>query len=179
MVISIYPALFGLLLRTTNRIKLIAIMTSIFFPLHIVFVFIGLINYGIYGMYIAIIIINVIVLICELILTLKLLKISLGFYKMIFQYLSFFIAIFISVILGNLIFDDLSYQFWMDSNLPIFKYLNLLNLLIFVIIFLLLNITFKTFTKVDIEYIEMLFTKDIISHKYINKLLRFIKRFLR
>jgi O-antigen/teichoic acid export membrane protein len=179
MIISIFPSLFGLLLRTTNRIKLIAIMTLIFFPLHIISVFIGLINYGIYGMYVAIIIINVILLITELILTLKLLKISLGFYKMIFQYLSFFIAIFIPIILGNLIFDDLSYQFWMNLNLPIFKHLNLLNLLIFVVIFLLLTIIFKTFTKIDLEHIEMLFTKEKISHKYINMLLRFLKRFLR
>ena len=154
-------------------------MTVIFFPLHIVSVLFGLINYGIYGMYVAIIIINIILLICEFILTLKLLKIRLGFYKMILQYLSFFIAIFIPVILGNLIFDDISYQFWMNINLPLFKRLNLLNLLIFVIIFVLLTIIFKTFTKADLEHIEMLFTKDTISHKYINKLLRFVKRFLR
>ncbi|MBY8982306.1 MAG: oligosaccharide flippase family protein [Candidatus Lokiarchaeota archaeon] len=179
LVFNIYPSLFILLLRTTNRIKLIAGITSIFFPLHIVSVLFGLINYGIYGMYIAMIIFNVIMLICDLILTIKLLKIRLGFYKMIFQYLSFFIAMFIPVILGNLIFDDLSYQFWMNSNLSIFKYLNLLNLLIYVIIFLLLNITFKIFTKSDLDYIEMLFTKDRLSHKYVNKLLRFLKRFLR
>jgi O-antigen/teichoic acid export membrane protein len=179
MGISIYPMLFGLLLRTTNRIKLLAIMTSIFFPLHIISVFIGLINYGIYGMYFAIIIINVILLICELILTLKLLKIRLGFYKMILQYISYLIAIFVPIILGTLILDDLSFQFWVNSNLPIFKHLNLPKVLIFVIIFLILNITFKTLTKSDLEYIEMLFTKNTFSNKYINKFLRFLKRFLR
>ncbi|MFW9988144.1 MAG: lipopolysaccharide biosynthesis protein [Candidatus Odinarchaeota archaeon] len=179
LVLSIYPTFFSILLRITQKIKLLAIITLIFFPLHIISVFIGLINYGIYGMYFAMIIINVLLLIFELVLTLKLLKINMGFYKMIFQYLSFFIAIFIASILGILIFNDLSYQFWMHSNLPIFKYLNLVNLIIFVTIFLLLNIIFKIFTKSDIEYIERLFTKDKISHKYMNKLLRFIKRFLR
>ena len=154
-------------------------MTLIFFPIHIVSVLFGLINFGIYGMYFAIIIVNSIVLISELILTSKLLKIRLGLYKMIFQYLAFFIAILVPIVLGNLIFDNLSYQFWMNFNLSIFKHLNLLNLLIFVIIFLLLNITFKTFTKSDLEYIEMLFTKDKLSHKYVNKFLIFIKRFLR
>lgn len=179
MVISIYPMLFGLLLRTTNKIRLIAILSSIFLPLHILSVFIGLINFGIYGMYFAIIFINIILLICEFILTVKLLKVNLDLSKIIIQYLSFFIALFISVILGNLIFDDLSYQFWVNSNLPIFKHLNLVNILIFIIILFSLNITFKTLTKSDLEYIEMLFTKDTITHKYINKFLRLLKRFLR
>ena len=179
MVISIYPMLFGLLLRTTNKIRLLAIISSIFFPLHILSVFIGLINFGIYGMYFAVIFINIILLIIEFILTVKLLKVNLDLFKIIIQYLSFFVAIIIPVILGNLLFDELNFQFWVNSNLPIFKHLNLLNLLIFVIIFLLLNITFKTITKSDLEYIEMLFTKDIISHKYINKFLHLLKRFLR
>lgn len=179
MVLSIYPMLFGLLLRTTNKIRLLAIISLIFLPLHILSVFIGLINFGIYGMYFAVISINLILLICEFILTVKLLKINLDLIKIIIQYLSFFIAILIPIILGNLIFEDLSYQFWVNSNLPIFKHLNLVNIVIFMIIFLTLNITFKTFTKSDLEYIEMLFTKDTISHRYINRFLRFLKRFLR
>ena len=38
---------------------------------------------------------------------------------------------------------------------------------------------YKTLAKTDLEYIEMLFTKDIISHKYMNKILPLLKRFLR
>ena len=179
MVISIYPMLFGLLLRSTNKIRLLAIMSLIFLPLHILSVFIGLINFGIYGMYFGVIIINIILLICEFILTVKLLKVNLDLFKIILQYLSFFIAILIPIILGNLIFDDLSYQFWVNSSLPIFKHLNLINILVFFIIFFILNIAFKTLAKTDLEYIEMLFTKDTISHKYINKFLHLFKRFLR
>ncbi|MFX1592155.1 MAG: lipopolysaccharide biosynthesis protein [Promethearchaeota archaeon] len=177
--ISIYPILFGILLRTTNRIKIMAIITAIFFPLHISFVFIGLLNFGIYGIYFASIIINTVLLIGEFILTTKLLKFKLNINKIILQYTSFLIAIFLTILLGNLIFKDLSYQFWLNTNLLIFEHLNLLDLLTFVVVFFLLNRTFKIFTKSDIEYIEKLFTKDKISHKYINKLLRFLKKFLR
>jgi len=179
MVIAIYPRLFGILLRTTNKIKLLAIMTSIFFPLHVLLVLIGLISYGIFGIYYASIFLNVIVLICEFILTIKLLKVNLDFFKIILQYFAFSIAIFAVIILENLIFAKLSYQFWLNSNLLIFKHLNLFSILIFVIIFLLVNVMFKTITKSEIEYIEMLFTKDTVSHKYINKFLRFLKKFLR
>ncbi len=179
MVISMYPMLFGLLLRTTKKIKLLAIITSIFFPLHILFVFIGLMYYGIYGVYYAYIIINVLLFICDLILTWKLLEVKLKFFKIIIQYFSFFLAILLTIILGNLIFNELSYQIWFNLNLPIFKHFNLLNLLSFVIILLLLNILFNTFTKNDIEFLELLFIKDTTSHRYITKFLRLLKKLLR
>ncbi len=109
MVISIYPMLFSLLLRTTNKIKLLATITAIFFPLTILFVLTGLINYGIYGMYFAIIILNIILLICEIIMTWKLLRINLDFFKMILQYCSYIIAIFVANLLDNLIFNDIRF----------------------------------------------------------------------
>ncbi len=179
MVLSIYPMLFGILLRTTNEIKLLAIMTLIFFPIHIFFVLIGLMSYGIHGMYFAYIFTNIFVFICDFIMTVKVLKIDLDSRKMIIQYLSFFIAILLPIIFGNLIFNDLNFQFWTNFNLIIFKHLNFINIFIFIIVFLMLNIVVKSFVKSDLEYIEMLFTKNKISHKYINKFLHFLKKFLR
>lgn len=179
MAFSIYPMLFGILLRTTNEIKILAIMLLIFFPFHVLIVFTGLILYGIHGMYYAYIITNVLLLICDSILTVKLLKIKLDFFKTIFQYFAFFIATSVVIVLENLILTETSYQFWLNSNLSIFKHLNLFSILIFVFIFLFVNVILKTITRNEIEYIEMLFTKDSVSHKYINKLLRFLKKFLR
>ena len=178
-IISIYPSLFGILLRTTNKIKILAIMTMIAFPINVIFVFTGLIYFGIYGMLYAIILINLLLLITEIGLTIKIMKINLEYKKMLGLFLSFFVAVFLTITLNNLIFDEVSKQLWSLSNLLIFEYFNIFNILSFTIIFIVLNIIFKSFSKKDLEYIEMLFTKDKTTHKFIKKLLNVIKKFLR
>ncbi|MBY8981486.1 MAG: oligosaccharide flippase family protein [Candidatus Lokiarchaeota archaeon] len=178
-VISIYPSLFGILLRTTNKIKILAITTMIAFPINVIFAFTGLFYFGIYGLLYAIIFFNALVLIAEIGLTIKLLKINLEYRKMLGLFLSFFIAVILTITLNDLLFDEVSKQLWSLSNLLIFEYLNIFNILSFTLIFIVLNIIFKSFSKNDLDYIEMLFTKDKTTHKFIKKLLNILKKFLR
>jgi len=178
-VISIYPSLFGILLRTTNKIKLLAITTFIAFPINIIFVFTGLIYFGIYGMLYAIIIFNLLVLIAEIGLTIKIMKINLEYKKMLGLFLSFFIAVILTITLDNFIFDEVSKKLWSLSNLLIFEYFNIFNILSFLIIFIVLNIIFKSFNKKDLDYIEMIFTKDNTTHKFVKRLLNLLKKILR
>jgi O-antigen/teichoic acid export membrane protein len=178
-VISIYPSLFGILLRTTNKIKILAITTMIAFPINVIFAFTGLFYFGIYGLLYAIIFFNALVLITEIGLTIKLMKINLEYRKMLGLFLSFFIAVILTITLNDLLFDELSKQLWSLSNLLIFEYLNIFNILSFTLIFIVLNIIFKSFSKNDLDYIEMLFTKDKTTHKFIKKLLNILKKFLR
>ena len=178
-VISIYPSLFGILLRTTNKIKILAITTMIAFPINVIFAFTGLFYFGIYGLLYAIIFFNALVLIAEIGLTIKLLKINLEYRKMFGLFLSFFIAVILTITLNDLLFDEVSKQLWSLSNLLIFEYLNIFNILSFTLIFIVLNIIFKSFSKNDLDYIEMLFTKDKTTHKFIKKLLNILKKFLR
>lgn len=178
-VISIYPSLFGILLRTTNKIKILAITTMIAFPINVIFAFTGLFYFGIYGLLYAIIFFNVLVLIAEIVLTIKLMKINLEYKKMLGLFLSFFIAVILTITLNNLLFDEVSKQLWSLSNLLIFEYLNIFNILSFTLIFIVLNIIFKSFSKKDLDYIEMLFTKNKTTHKFIKKLLNVLKKFLR
>jgi len=177
--VSIYGSLYLLLLRTTNRIKQLIVIFLVGFPIQTIIFFVSLINFGIIGMLIADIIQRVIFLIIFSILSTKVIKINLNISKMVALFFSYFFSLFLGIILGNLFLNEISYQFWSVLNLMIFKDLNILKILIFALSFIFLNILFRTISKVDIDYIELLFTKDNISHKNIKKLLVLFKKFLR
>ena len=105
--------------------------------------------------------------------------IDVNFKKVITLYSTFFFSIFMTLILGELTFNELNLQFWQTINLLLFKQLNFLNIIIFLISFFGLNIIFKTISKSDLDNIELLFEKDTKSNKFIRKLLHAIRHFLR
>lgn len=177
--VSIYGSLYLLLLRTTNRIKQLMLIFVIGFPIQIIIFFVSIINFGILGMLIADIIQRVVSLVIYSILSIKVMKINLNISKVAVLMFSYFFSLFLVIILGNLFLNEISYQFWSVLNLMIFKDLNVLKIFIFALSFVFLNIIFRTISKVDLEYIELLFTKDTISHKNIKRLLLVFKRFLR
>lgn len=177
--VSIYGSLYLILLRTTYRIKQQIILFIIGFPIQIIIFFISIINFGIVGMLFIEIIYRIIWTIIFFIISYKTMKIDLSFKKVITLYFIFFFSIFLSLLLDELILNEINFQFWQSINLLIFRHLNLLNILVFLISFIGLNIIFKTFTKSEIENIELLFAKDTISNKYIKKFLELLKHFLR
>jgi len=177
--LSIYGSLYLLLLRTTNRIKQLVILFVTGFPIQITIFFATIINFGILGMLIADLIQRIISLVMYSILSVKVIKINLNILKVVALFFSYFFSLFLVIILGDLFLNEISYQFWSVLNLMIFKDLNIIKILIFALSFIFLNILFRTISKVDIEYIELLFTKDSFTQKNIKKLLGLFKRFLR
>lgn len=177
--VSIYGSLYLLLLRTTNRIKQLIIIFVIGFPIQVAVFFAGIINFGILGMLIGNLIQRVVSLVIFAILSIKVIKINLNISKLIALYFSYFFSLFLVITLGNLFLNEISYQFWLILNLTIFKDLNVLKIFIFTLSFIFLNLIFRTISKVDLEYIELLFTKDSFTQKNIKKLLGLFKRFLR
>jgi O-antigen/teichoic acid export membrane protein len=178
-VISIYASLYLILLRTTYRIKQQIYILVIGFPAQIILFFIGIVNFGIVGVLVIDIMFRIVTLSIICFVSIKVMKVDVNLLKILIFYGSFFFSIALSSFLDNLILKDLSFQFWELLNLSLFNQLNFLNVLVFLILFLLLNIIFKTFTKTDLEYIERVFSRDKISHNAIRRFLHLFKRFLR
>ena len=112
-------------------------------------------------------------------LSVKTMKINLKLSKVIFHYLSFGLSLFISLLLGDLILNNISLQFWSLINLPLFNQLNFLNIIVFLGSFIALNILFKTISKSELEYIELLFSKNTFSNRNIRRVLHLLKRLVR
>jgi len=183
MVISpVFVVLYNLyfsFLRATNQVKLTLMIFSITFSLSISLFCIGLINFGIIGAVFGLFFSKVFIVFILLFFNIKMTKLKLDYFKMIFSYSIFFISLFVSFLLGNIFLNDLSYQILQFLNLQFFRYINFLQLFIFLIIFFALHIIFKTISKSDLEYVELLFAKDKTSHKIINYFTRFLRKFLR
>ncbi|MFX0059065.1 MAG: lipopolysaccharide biosynthesis protein, partial [Candidatus Heimdallarchaeota archaeon] len=177
--ISIYGSLYIILLRTTYRIKQQIILIIIAFPLQVIVFFIGIINFGLVGFLFLDIIHRAIWLVVFLVASIKIMKVNVKFLKVFSLYLTFFLSLFLSIILGDLFLNNISYQFWQLLNFILIDRLNFLTILIFLILFIGLNILIKTFTKKDLESIEFLFSKDTRSNRFIKRFLKFLKRFLR
>jgi len=172
-------SLFNNLAHVTFRVKLIPLFILILYSIKIPLFLIGLIFYGVNGAIIGIIIGNVIHLFLSSFLIQKVFKIKLNISKISMQYLIFYISLGLSLLLGGLILNPINYRIYQSLNLLYFKHFPLLSLLTFLLIFLVLNLVFKIFTKKDAEYLDMLFTKEKISHKIIRKLLKKLKFILR
>ena len=183
LVISpIFGVLFNLyfsFLKGTNKVKLALVIFSFTFSVSVLLFYIGLINFGIIGAAFGIIFSKISTIFIILLFNFKLTKLKLGYSKMIFNYSIFFISLFISLILGDLFLYDINYQILQFLNLLIFRYINFLQIFSFLIIFFALHIIFKTISKSDLEYVELLFAKDKASHKMINRFIRFLSKFLR
>jgi len=183
MVISpVFGVLYNLyfsFLRATNRVKLILLIFSITFSFSVSLFLIGLINFGLIGAVLGFLISKVFIQFILLFFNFKITKLKFDYLKMIFNYSIFFLSLFASLFLGNILFIDLNYQILQSLNLLFFKDINFLQLASFLIIFFTLHIIFRTISKNEFEYVELLFTKDKTTHKLISRFIRILSKFLR
>ena len=177
--VSIYAGLYLIFLRSTNRIRQLTYILIIGYPTQIIIFLFGLINFGIIGMLYIDVIERILASCVYIYLSVKTMKINLKLSKIIFHYLSFGLSLFISLLLGDLILNNISLQFWSLLNLHIFNQLNFLKLIVFLGSFIALNILFKTISKSELEYIELLFSKNTFSNRNIRRFLHLLKRLLR
>ncbi|MFX1356565.1 MAG: lipopolysaccharide biosynthesis protein [Promethearchaeota archaeon] len=173
----IFLNMFETYVLATNKVKLLPIYKSIAIIILAILFFFGLMYYGILGALVGLLLGNIALFVMYLFLTLKFLSIKL---KSIFlQYCTFFISFAITLFLQLLFFQNFEDQIFISLNLGLFQNLHLLAIIIFLGIYLCLNIIFRIFTKKDIEDVESFFRKDTMSHRFIKKVLNITKKVVR
>ena len=178
MIFTVLGNIFVPLLNAKNKIHLLPIITIINLSIIIPSFFIGIIFYGIIGAIIGLIISKFIVFLFLLLLSIKIGNVKIKINKIFFQYLIFFISLFLAVILGEILFREMRINILQNLNLLFFKNLNVLGLLSFLITYFLLNILFKIFSPKEIEFLEALLSTDKLQYRVIKRLLKFLKKIL-
>jgi len=167
----------GSYLSATKKLKNQTAIISMFSFIKLAFFTIGVIFFNIIG---AVIFSLISYIITSIFFTLILYKynLRLKIKKTLLLYSIFFISLLGAMIL-DLILGDLYILILKNLNLLIFQYFNILSFSAFLILFLVLNILFKTISKSDIQYIEALFHKDINLHRVVKFGLRILKKITR
>ena len=142
--------------------------------------FIGLIYFGVEGAIIlGLIIGNIISLIIQIFSSKKFGNVEVNIKRIVVQYITFFIPLGITIILEQLIFKEASYSFIQDIGLSLFRNLDFLSILTFLVLFILMNLVLKTVTRKDINNFETLLNKDRFLDRVLIKTLNILKKVTR
>ncbi len=177
IVFKALEALLGAIFNAFNKVKYSPILVLIFFSFNIPLFLIGLISLGIIGAVIGLIISAIIELLMQIYLSFKIGKIKINKKKVIIQYLTFFVAIFIATIINQILTPSFNEFIKNYSNLTILEHFKFISLFFFIIIFIFLNLLLNVFTQQDVEYLQGFFQENKISHAIIRKLLNFMTIF--
>ena len=105
-------------------------------------------------------------------------KINLHIKKLLNQYICFFLSLICSLLLGLIFFDNLNELLYNSLNLRFLAKLPIFTIIIFILIYLILNFLFKIFTYEDIQFLEDLLNKDKKIHRFALNILKSIKKIL-
>lgn len=168
------------LLNAQNKVKLSFLLRIIYMTYYIPLFFIGLIFFGvneaiIFGLLIG----NLISTIIQIYTTYRIGKIKLNVKKIVIQYATFFIPLTITWTLQFLILKEISYNIMLDFGLTLIKNFDFLSIFVFLMLFILTNLGFKTVTSTDIDNFESLLNKNKRIDRIMLKVLNFMKKFTR
>lgn len=167
------------LLNAQNKVKLSFLLRIVYMTYYIPLFFIGLIFFGvneaiIFGLLIG----NIISTIIQIYTIYRIGKIKLNVKKIAVQYATFFIPLTITWILQYLILSKISNNILLEAGLTLFKNFDFLSILVFLLLFILTNLGFKTVT-----YRSDNFESLLDSHRKIDRIMKkglnFIKKFTR
>ena len=178
IIFTVLGNIFIPLLNAKNKIKILPILTTINLLIIIPSFFIGIVFYGIIGAIIGLIISKFVVFLIQVILSIKIGNVKIKINKIFFQYLIFFISLFLAVILEDILFREIRINVLQNLNLLFLKNLSVLGLISFLLMYFLLNILFKIFSRKEIEFLEALLSTDKFPYRVIKRLLKFLKRIL-
>ncbi|MFW9882569.1 MAG: lipopolysaccharide biosynthesis protein [Candidatus Thorarchaeota archaeon] len=168
------------LLGSQNKVKSSFLLKLIYMTYYIPLFFIGLIYFGVEGAIIlGLIVGSIISMIIQIIATYQIANIKLNIKKIIFQYLTFFIPLGVTLILEGLFFRETSFKILQNLGLSLIVRFDFLSIGVFVILFLLTNLILKIVTSSDIAYFETLFEKDRFFDKAMLKGLNLLKKVTR
>lgn len=168
------------LLNAQNKVKLSFLLRIVYMTYYIPLFFIGLIFFGvneaiIFGLLIG----NIISTIIQIYTIYRIGKIKLNVKKIAVQYATFFIPLTITWILQYLILSKISNNILLEAGLTLFKNFDFLSILVFLLLFILTNLGFKTVTSTDIDNFESLLDSHRKIDRIMKKGLNFIKKFTR
>ena len=179
MMFSVQETLFFALIRSSKKVKFIIPISILSIILRLPIFLIGLFFFGIIGALIGVIISNTLYFIILALLNKKIFEIQLKLGKTALQYLSFVIALGLTIFLEFLFYKDLNYYMLKSLNLLIFKNFVAFSLITFIIVYIALNIVFKILARPDIDSLESFFQKDTSFHKLIRWGFKIMKKFIR
>jgi len=167
-------------LNAQYKVKLTLFLRIIYTSFSIPLFFIGLFFFGVEGAIIyGLIIGNILSMIIQIYATYKFGQIKLSIKKIIIQYITFFIPLFITIVLKELIFNAATEDFIQFMGFSLFKNLDFLSILTFLILFMLMNSLLKTVTSTDITYFQSLLDENRFFDKIMLKSLNITKKFTR
>lgn len=170
-------ALLGAILNATNQVKYSPFFVLIYFSFNIPLFIIGLTFYGIYGAVFGLIISAICELIIQIYFSYKIGKIKINTPKILIQYLVFFLSLAGAYFINQIIRLFFNFDMALIFNSLILQELELIPIILFIVLFFILNLLFKTFTNKDKEYLYTYFNKDKISHSLMRKILRLFELF--
>lgn len=168
------------LLNANNKVKVAFLLKLIDISYFVPLFFIGLIYFGVEGAIIFGLIIGFFLsTIIQIISTRKFGNVKLNIRTIIFQYLTFFIPLGITMILEFLIFEKMSFRIIEGLGLSLFKNFDFLSMGTFLILFISMNLVLKTVTSTDIEKFKSLLNKDRSVDRVLIKGLNLLKKLTR
>jgi O-antigen/teichoic acid export membrane protein len=174
LIFRIFINIFETYMLSTNRVKVLPIYKLVFVAILAPLFFLGLIFFGIIGAIIGLLIGSIVVSFLYAFLAMRYIAINIK--GIAFQYVIFFIAFFITLLLENVIYLNVEREILLFFHLELFQRLEFLSIATFFILFIALNILLKVFTSKDIKNIEDFFIKDKVSHKMVRKVLNLAKK---
>lgn len=167
------------LMKSTEKRKYIPLKFTFAMCLYIPLFFIGFIYFGMIGAMLGIIFSHFFLFLVEIILSFKIFRIKVKKRKLFLLCIAFFISLGLTILLQNLFISKLNKKILEILNLLIFKNLEICSLILFVLMFIILNLIFKIFTRKDIEYLESYLNKEIFWHRLIQQGLNIVKRIIK
>ncbi len=170
IIFTVLNNLFIPLLNARNKGKFLPFNT--FFNLLIIIpsFLIGLLNLGIVGAIYGLIFANFVTFLFQIYFCIKIGKVKLNSLKIFSQYFIFFLSLGIAIILEIFVFKSLRYAFTQQLNLSFFNELEILALITFSGLYIFLTIVFKTFSSIELDFLESFLGE--------NKKLNLIRKFL-
>ena len=170
------------LLNAQHKVKLPLILQIIYMLFIIPLYFIGLIYFNVeIAIIFGLIIGNLISVIIQIFSTYRFGNVKINVKKIVFQYLTFFIPIGITLILETLLFKEISYQFIQNIGLSLLENFDFLSIASFLLLFILMNLILKTVTSNEIQQFGSFFIKKKKSllDKIMLKVLNILKKITR
>ncbi|MFX0043241.1 MAG: lipopolysaccharide biosynthesis protein [Candidatus Hodarchaeota archaeon] len=170
---------FEALIHATNKVKYIPILRLVFMVMNIPFFFVGLIFFGIKGMFIFLLFAYLIHFIIMSLLCFRLYKLKINVKVVSILYLSFIFSIIVSMLLESFLLRNFRMNLFESLNLKFFESLPIFTMLIFIILSITLILLFKVFKYEELKFLEDLFDKKNIFHYIIRRSLKLFERILR
>jgi O-antigen/teichoic acid export membrane protein len=179
LIFNVIGIFFQALLRASNKVKYIIPVSLLVSSITFGFFLIGLVIFGIHGAVLGIFFGSMINFFIFIFVNLKMFNLKTNIKEIIFQYVIFFASLGITLLLEVLITRNLNSIILEFLHLSFLNHIQFLSILIFLILFLSLNIVLKIINKANIEYVEAFLAKETLMNKILKKGLKYLKRIVK